>query len=258
MTDLKSLDAITSAMHGWTSLKERKFLYKEAKKVKNEGAIVEVGSWKGRSTIWLAQGSKDGSGSKIYAIDHFIGSSEHQSPGKPVWTFDEFKNNIKMAGLEDLVEPIVANSESAAKNWYLPIKFIFIDGAHEYEEVKKDFMLWHPFLAESGVIALHDCAPDIEAILGGLPIFGLPGPREVAEKYILSSANFCRARLTGSIVSATKCERRSVWGFIYSQICKIKIFFRYVLYRCYLIAAFSPGPVKKIIKSLFVRNKINL
>ena len=140
MADLNDLERLTVTMHGWTSLRERLFLYKEAKKIKSEGVIVEIGSWKGKSTIWLAQGSKDGSGSKIYAIDHFIGSSEHQSPGKSVWTFDEFKNNIKTASLEDFVEPIVANSESAVKNWHLPIKFIFIDGAHEYEEVKKDFI----------------------------------------------------------------------------------------------------------------------
>ena len=254
MTNPKALEDLTASVPGWTSLKERLFLYETAKSIKGQGgAIVEIGSWKGKSTIWLAQGAKDGKQAKVYAVDHFIGSSEHQGE-KPVWTFDEFKENIKLANLKDIVNPIVANSETAVKDWKLPIEFIFIDGAHEYEEVKKDFLLWSPFLIDGGIIAFHDTTPDLKAILENLPIFGLPGPKEVAFKYVLNSKYFCDAGLAGSIVYATKCRQRSFKGWLRSQNCKITIYFRYILYYCYLMLTYLPNPVKRFIKSSFIRN----
>jgi hypothetical protein len=57
--------------------------------------LVEIGSWKGRSTICIAIGSKAGKKNKCYAIDPHTGSSEHKIKGKDIWTFDEFKKEYK-------------------------------------------------------------------------------------------------------------------------------------------------------------------
>lgn len=104
--------------------------------------IVEIGSWKGKSTVWLAKGSKDGKGIKIYAIDPHKGSSEHRKWYGKVWTFEEFKENIKKARVDDVVVPIVKTSEETVRNWDKLVELLFIDGAHEYELVKQDFLLW--------------------------------------------------------------------------------------------------------------------
>ncbi len=119
--------------------REGKFLYTLAKKCKGSGVIVEIGSWKGRSTIYLAKGSKAGNSVRVYAIDPHTGSSEHKEKFGEVWTFDEFVKNIKSAGVDDIVTPIVKTSEEAAKEFDRPVELIFIDGAHEYEFVKKRF-----------------------------------------------------------------------------------------------------------------------
>lgn len=220
---IEQLENLTKDVHGWTAPKERAFLYNIAKLIKKDGVIVEIGSWKGKSTIWMAYGVKAGNKAKIYAIDPFTGSSEHQSPGKKIWTFDEFKNNIDRAGVADIITPLISTSETAAKNWTKPIDFLFIDGAHEYEEVKKDFLLWSEFLVDGGIIALHDTSPYIKAILENWPIFGLPGPKKIAFKHVLNSTKFKNVGLVGSIVYATKCsDNRSMVNTLQSQICKNK------------------------------------
>jgi predicted O-methyltransferase YrrM len=107
--------------------------------------IVEIGSWKGKSTIWIAGGSKNGNKVKVYAIDPFVDFYE-----------EEFKKNIRDAKLDDIVIPLTKTSEEAAKNFDEPVEFIFIDGNHEYEFVKLDFDLWFPKVVDGGIMAFHD------------------------------------------------------------------------------------------------------
>jgi predicted O-methyltransferase YrrM len=129
-----------------------------------EGAIVEVGSFMGLSTCWLASGSQRASREKVTAVDHFRGSPEHQ-PGAEIpipelegsgTTFERFKENIEGQGLGAYVEPIQASSEEACQGWSGSIRLLFIDGDHSYEESRKDFELWSPFVVEGGLIAFHD------------------------------------------------------------------------------------------------------
>jgi MMP 1-O-methyltransferase len=128
------------------------------------GAVVEIGSFMGRSTCWLAAGAQRSHREKVTAIDHFAGSPEHQ-PGQGCEsqvirdegsTFRTFKANIEQAGVADHVQPIVASSEEAAKTWNAPIRLLFIDGDHSYEAARLDFGLWSPFVVPGGVIAFHD------------------------------------------------------------------------------------------------------
>jgi predicted O-methyltransferase YrrM len=143
--NLKDIETQTAAIDGWLSKKEGRLLYKLAKNCTGRGAIVEIGSWKGKSTIWLAHGVKSkNNNTKVYAIDPHTGSSEHKVAQKRVWTFLEFKENIKRANVDDVVVPLVKTSEAAANDFSEPVELIFIDGAHEYEFVKQDFNLWFP------------------------------------------------------------------------------------------------------------------
>ncbi len=112
-----------------------------AAKGASAGEIVEIGSYKGRSTCWLATGSKGAGREKVTAVDHF--KSPILRPGLPAeqeWTsLDEFKENISLMGVEDDVRVIVADSETAIKNWNQPIRLLFIDGDHSYEASKVGF-----------------------------------------------------------------------------------------------------------------------
>ena len=143
-------------MDGWLSTVEMGLLYDLAKNCKGNGVIVEIGSWKGKSTICLSKGSKRGNQVKIYAIDPHTGDSKQRERLGKVWTFEEFERNIKSVEDDDVVIPIVKTSEEAAENFKEPVELIFIDGAHEYELIKLDFNLWFPKVIEGGIMAFHD------------------------------------------------------------------------------------------------------
>jgi len=150
-------------VEGFLSDREGMALHELAGKGAGRGSVVEIGSWKGKSTIWIANNTA--AGQKFYAIDPHIGSSEHQVGG-PIWTFEEFKRNIKRAGVESRVTPLVLTSEEARQKINEPLDFLFIDGAHEYEFVHQDFELWEPLLMDSCWIAFHDYQwPGVEKTL---------------------------------------------------------------------------------------------
>ncbi len=129
-----------------------------------QGEIVEIGSFMGKSTCWLAKGSKVTEREKVTAVDHFRGSPEHKK-GQP-WEEEAllqdgsllptFMKNITAAGLADHITPIEARSRAAAASWSKPIRLLFIDGDHSYEASKKDFEAWSPHVVPKGLIAFHD------------------------------------------------------------------------------------------------------
>ena len=103
-TDIDVTRDLARHIDGWLYDREGELLYHTAKNCTGRGVIVEIGSWKGKSTSWLGRGSKQGKGVKIYAIDPHIGSHEHQADGR-VWTFEEFKKNIRVSGVDDIIAP---------------------------------------------------------------------------------------------------------------------------------------------------------
>lgn len=141
---------------GFLSGREGRLLYYLASRCQRETSVVEIGSWKGKSTIWLAEGSRAGASVPIFAIDPHTGSAEHQSDTEKVWTFEVFKNNIEKKGVKDLITPILKTSQEACAGFGNPIGFLFIDGAHEYEFVALDYKLWAPMVTNGGWIAFHD------------------------------------------------------------------------------------------------------
>src|SRR5262245_23879896 len=128
------------------------------------GAIVEIGSFMGRSTSFLAAGSKMAGREKVIAVDHFRGSTEHQAGqhfANPTLiqigtTFPRFQENLRRVNLDDYVMPIRASSSEAVREWQAPIRLLFIDGDHEYESVRYDFEAWSRFVVPHGLVCLHD------------------------------------------------------------------------------------------------------
>jgi len=195
--EIGEIKKLVSKVGGWVSDKEGELLYNLAKNCSGKGVIVEIGAWKGRSTIWLGKGSKRGNKVKIYTIDPHKGSSEHKETYGKVQTFEEFKKNIKNAKVDDIVIAIVKTSEEAAKNFDKPVELIFIDGAHEYNLVKLDFELWFPKVIDIGIMAFHDTT-------------GWPGPKKVVEELVYKSKNFRNVRFVGSVTFAEKVEQNSI------------------------------------------------
>ena len=117
MSRLNDVHRLTQPVDGWLTPIEGEFLYNAAKNCPKGTVIVEIGSWKGKSTIWLGKGSKEGNKVKIHAIDPHTGSLVLKERFGKIWTFDEFKKNIKKAGVDDVVVPLVKTSEAAAKEW---------------------------------------------------------------------------------------------------------------------------------------------
>jgi predicted O-methyltransferase YrrM len=168
------------------SIPEGKLLYKLAKQ--SIGNIVEIGSWKGYSTIWLANGSKDGLRNKVYAIDPHTGAEIHKQMYGAVDTYNDFLKNIKETGVSDVVIPIRLKSEDAVKDWDNSIGLLWIDGDHMAAD--KDFDMWYPFVKEGGIIALHDTTT-------------WENPRKVA-MMIYKSGKFKNISRVGSITYAIK------------------------------------------------------
>lgn len=190
------VQARVRAIAGMINDNEGRYLYMLAKRC--SGNIVEIGSWEGMSTVYLALGSKAGGGGRVFAIDPHRGTSDFHEVYGVENTEPIFRQNIKRAGVDDVVTPLVMKSEDAAKGWTGHISLLWIDGAHEYENVTKDILLWQPYLEEGGTIAFHDALHSL-----------CPGVRKAVYKYIFQSNEFANVHFCGSIVSATKVARLS-------------------------------------------------
>lgn len=201
--NIEEIKKIAKGIDGFLADDEGQLLFSFAKNCQKKGVIVEIGSWKGTSTIWIGAGSKEGNKTKIYAIDPHTGSLNENAGlienQKSLTTFEEFQKNIKSANVDDIVLPIVKTSEQAVKDFNEPVEFIFIDGDHKYESAKLDFDLWFPKVINGGIMAFHDSVGS-----------GFPGPRRVVKDLVYKSKHFKNMGTVNSITFATKTEKNSL------------------------------------------------
>ena len=154
--ELFQVRKIVSGIEGFLTDPEIDFLYTTAKNLEGTGVIVEIGSWKGKSTACLGRGSLAGSRVKIFAVDPHANSYVHRDFQEED-TFQEFLSNVKNANAESVVMPVRKTSEEAVRGWEgEKIGFLWIDGDHTYPMVKKDLELWWPHVIDGGVVAFHD------------------------------------------------------------------------------------------------------
>jgi MMP 1-O-methyltransferase len=147
---------------GWLDAVEGYALYRLARDGDGSGAIVEIGSWMGRSTAWLAAGSLARNRERVHAVDTFDGGPALKKDDYPVLkehgtTYHAFEQNLERVGLIDHVEPVVSDSLAAAAQWDGgAIRLLFIDGDHSYEAARADLEAWLPHVAPGGYIAFDD------------------------------------------------------------------------------------------------------
>jgi len=160
-------------VEGLSSYVENEFFFKCARDGFGKGLIVEIGCYKGRSTIALALGSKSRNREKVYVIDPLDEPRSREC----------FLKNIREAGVEDYILPDFRKSEEVAVEFNGGIRILFIDGSHVYEDVRNDILLWQKFLIEGGMIILHDYFPKGHC-------YYIEGVHRAAEELIVHSPDF--------------------------------------------------------------------
>jgi predicted O-methyltransferase YrrM len=170
------------------------------------GPVLEVGSYCGKSAIYLAAGVRGararGVRQQVVTVDHHRGSEEHQ----PGWeyhdpsltdpatgridTLPRLRATLAVAGVEDDVIAIVGRSADVARLWRTPLGMLFIDGGHSDAAAQSDYAGWAPWVAPGGVLAIHDVFPDPAD--GGRPPF-------LIYQRALASGAFTEVRHVGSL-----------------------------------------------------------
>jgi MMP 1-O-methyltransferase len=165
------------------------------------GPVLEIGSYCGKSTIYLAGGAR-AAGQLVVTVDHHRGSEEHQ----PGWeyhdpalvdpatgrldTLPRLRATLAAAGLEEHVVVVVGRSADVARVWATPLGLVFIDGGHTEAAAVTDYQSWAPWVAAGGALAIHDVFPD--------PADGGRPPYLIYQRALASGA-FTEVRAVGSL-----------------------------------------------------------
>lgn len=164
--------------------------------------MVEVGSYCGRSTVWLGAAARV-TDSVVFAVDHHHGSEENQSGWEHhdaslvdprtgrMDTLATFRATIDDAGLDDVVVAVVGRSSVVAAHWATPAALVFIDGGHGAEPARADYAGWAPHVAPDGTLAIHDVFAD--------PAEGGQAPYEQIYRPALDSGRFVLQSVSGSL-----------------------------------------------------------
>ena len=187
----EALFAFADAIRGFMPPDEGRALHNHASTVAVEGPFLEVGSYCGKSTVYLGAAACQ-RGRLLFAVDHHRGSEENQ----PGWewhepdlvdpasglidTLPEFRHTIRDSGLDGTVVAVVGDSPSVASAWGTPLALVFIDGGHGVEPAHADYQGWVPHLAEGGTLLIHDVFPD--------PADGGRPPFEIYQRAVASGA----------------------------------------------------------------------
>ena len=191
---------------GFIEPKEGEALYQYALEYSRTGDCLEVGSYCGKSAVYIGTAVKKNS-RLLYSIDHHRGSEEQQPDqeyydpdlindyGDGINTLPFFIETLEKSELKETVIPIISSSEEAFKNLDGPFSMIFIDGGHSKEAAETDYRLWSSKLVNGGLLAIHDVFPNPDD--GGRPPF---------EIYCLAleSNNFEKIDLIGSLALLRK------------------------------------------------------
>ena len=152
------------------------------------GTILEIGSYKGKSTVGLASiAQRYGLGPVVSVDPHSGPSVTDPDVGPKGSSWDDFRASLRAAGVEAGVEAHRAYSRDLARGWNRPIRFLWIDGDHTYRGTKEDIDLFRPHLVPGAVVAMHDVLHSFE------------GPVRVFAEELLASDEFGPAGLCGSI-----------------------------------------------------------
>jgi predicted O-methyltransferase YrrM len=176
---------------GFLDNEEAGLLYRLALEASKSAPCLEIGSYCGKSAVFLGTACKENR-TVLFSIDHHTGSEEQQ-PGQEYFdpdlldketgridTLRLFRKTIDDFDLGDAVIPVIGRSEVIGRAWNTPLGLIFIDGSHAYESVLKDYQIWAGNVLPGGYLVFHDIFPD--------PTQGGQAPYLVYQKAVSSGA----------------------------------------------------------------------
>ncbi|MDG2304912.1 MAG: class I SAM-dependent methyltransferase [Candidatus Binatia bacterium] len=162
---------VARACKGFLDEEEGLRLHDLARESAALGPIVEIGSYCGKSSVYVGAGARAGGG-KLVCVDHHRGNEEQQ-PGEAYHDSDLFdpeqgamdslrviRRTIREAGLEDTAMLLVSSSAAAASLVSVPLGMVFIDGGHSFEAAQIDYERWAGKVAHGGILAIHDLFPN--------------------------------------------------------------------------------------------------
>ena len=189
------------AARGFMPAPEGLALHETAARYARVGPILEIGTYCGKSTIYLAAAAR-AAGQFVITVDHHRGSEENQ----PGWAYHDpelvdprtgridtlphFRSALAESGLEDSVIAIVGRSADVARLWCTGLGMLFIDGGHTDAAAVADYQGWAPHLARAGALAIHDVFAD--------PADGGQAPYRIYRRALASGA-FTEVRAEGSL-----------------------------------------------------------
>ena len=144
---------------GWMSEGQARRLWDRAAALPSHSRIVEIGSFRGRSTTVLALAATDGV--EIVAIDPHAGND--RGPQEIEGYADEaaqdhevFHANLERAGVDDRVRHVRHFSRAALGEVEGDVDLLYIDGAHRYAPASEDIRVWGGRVAPGGTLLIHD------------------------------------------------------------------------------------------------------
>jgi predicted O-methyltransferase YrrM len=168
--EIKAFHAQASIVPGMTSTRELEALYNLAYFQDLPGNVIEIGSWLGKSTSYLAMATKAADNGIVFAIDTFKGnlSAINQYTGsleKNQTILSAFKSNMKLLGLADQVVPVPGKNVRWRPKFSKQVRLIFIDACHDYESVFEDANLWADLVKKGGYLCFHDHSPNFPGVV---------------------------------------------------------------------------------------------
>jgi predicted O-methyltransferase YrrM len=192
---------VARAAKGFMPDDEGLVLYTAGRDAASVGPLLEVGSYCGKSAVYLGAAARAG-GTVVFSVDHHRGSEENQAgwvhhdpevvdaeTGR-MDTLPFFRRTIERAGLEDAVVAVVGDSSTIAEHWRTPLGLVFVDGGHALDVVLADYEAWSPHVAADGALVFHDVFED--------PPDGGQAPFEVWKRAV-ASGHFAPVSTTGSL-----------------------------------------------------------
>ena len=167
---------------GFLDPEEGEALYHYTKEFTEDGNALEIGSYCGKSAVYIGSAVKENN-RKLYSVDHHRGSEEQQpgeqyfdpdllnKKGNGIDTLPFFLKTLKDSRLEGFVIPIVSTSQQANEDLKMNFNMIFIDGGHSEQAAQNDYILWSKKLNLEGMLAIHDVFPDPND--GGRPPYNI-------------------------------------------------------------------------------------
>nr|WP_179519534.1 class I SAM-dependent methyltransferase [Nocardioides perillae] len=189
------------AAKGFMPEDEGALLHRLARERLPYGAVLEVGTYCGKSAIWLGAAAREVGGT-VFTVDHHRGSEENQAGWEHhdaslvdaesglMDTLPVFRRTLERAGLEGHVVAVVGRSRTVSGHWRTPLSMLFVDGGHAEEHAHADYTGWAPWVDRDGLLVIHDVFPD--------PADGGRPPYDVFLRAV-GSGDFAEVEARGSV-----------------------------------------------------------